>query len=315
MKTIDAKLLQFLNGAPLFFQPWWLEMVSPGAWDYAVAKRGYEVAAVLPYVSKHRLGWRLLEMPRMTPYLGPWLRNSTAKYANRLSEEKDLLGELIDALPAFAIFHQSFHPRVTNWLPFFWKGFQQTTRYTYRFEDTSDLEKMWGETRDNVRTDVKKAEKQVEVEESDDFGQVIRMQKLTLGRQNVTLIHSDEFLRAFGATCAAHNSSKVLVARDAEGRVHACVYLLWDKQTVYYYTGGGDPELRNSGAASLLVWKAIEFASAQGKCFDFEGSMNESIERFFRSFGAMQTPYFEVTKTNSHVAVVAKRLLGRIKAR
>jgi hypothetical protein len=308
--TIEHKLTKFLEDAPLFFQPWWLEMVSSGAWDYAVARRGDEVAAVLPFVSKHRLGWRLLEMPRMTPYLGPWLRTSTAKYAHRLSEEKDLLGELIDRLPAFAIFHQSFHPSVTNWLPFFWKDFQQTTRYTYRFADTSDLEKLWSETRDNVRTDVKKAGKQVEVEESDDFEQVIRMQKLTLGRQNVTLSLSDEFLRAFGTTCAAHNASKVLLARDAGGRVHACVYLLWDKQTVYYYTGGGDPELRKSGAASLLVWKAIEFASAQGKRFDFEGSMNESIERFFRSFGAVQAPYFVITKTNSFLALAAKRTLG-----
>ena len=315
MKETDPKLIAFLADAPIFFQPWWLEMVGAGAWDYVVVKRGEEIAAVLPYVSKRRGRWRLLEMPRMTPYLGPWLRPSTAKYANRLSEEKDLLGELIDGLPPFAIFQQSFHPRNTNWLPFFWKGYQQTTHYTYCFEDTADVEKLWSGTRDNVRTDVKKARKQVEVEESDDFEEVIRMQKLTLGRQNVTLSHTDEFLRAFGAGCAAQKASKVLLARDAAGRVHACVYLLWDRRTVYYYTGGGDPELRQSGAASLLVWKAIEFAAAQGKRFDFEGSMNEPIERFFRSFGATQTPFFEITKTNSRAAAAAKRALGWLKAR
>lgn len=290
-------------------------MVAAGAWDYVVVKRGEEVAAVLPYVSKERWRWRLLEMPRMTPYLGPWLRTSTAKYANRLSEEKDLLGELIDGLPPFAMFRQAFHPSVTNWLPFFWKGFRQTTQYTYCFEDTADVEKLWSGTRDNVRTDVKKARKQVEVEESDDFEHVIRMQKLALARQDMQLSHSDEFMRAFGADCAEHGASKLLLARDAQGRVHACVYLLCDKRTVYYYTGGGDPELRNSGAASLLVWKAIEFASAQGKRFDFEGSMNEPIERFFRSFGATQTPYFEIMKTTSRPAVAAKRVLGWLKSR
>ena len=115
--------------------------------------------------------------------------------------------------------------------------------------------------------------------------------------------------------CAAQKASKVLLARDAAGRVHACVYLLWDRRTVYYYTGGGDPELRQSGAASLLVWKAIEFAAAQGKRFDFEGSMNEPIERFFRSFGATQTPFFEITKTNSRAAAAARRALGWLKAR
>ena len=312
--TPDPKVLDFLAQAPLFFQPWGLEMGAPGAWDYVVAKRGEEIAAVLPYVSKQRWRWRLLEMPRMTPYLGPWLRPSTAKYANRLSEEKDLMGELIAGLPPFATFQQTFHPGITNWLPFLWNGFRQTTLYTYRFEDTGDPEKLWSGTRDNVRTDVKKARKQVEVEESDDFEQVIRMQKLALGRQDMRLSLSDEFMRAFGAGCAEHGASKLLLARDAQGRVHACVYLLWDRHTVYYYTGGGDPELRNSGAASLLVWKAIEFASAQGKRFDFEGSVNEPIERFFRAFGAAQTPFFEITKTTSRAAVAARTALGWLKA-
>lgn len=63
--------------------------------------------------------------------------------------------------------------------------------------------------------------------------------------------------------------------------------------------GGGDPDLRNSGATSLCIWEAILFASTIVKKFDFEGSMIESIEKFFRAFGASQTPYFEIYKTPS----------------
>ena len=77
MKTVDPKIDRFLQNAPLFFQPWWLEAVSPDAWDYAIAKRGDEIAAVLPYTFKIRMNrWRLIEMPLLTPYLGPWLRTS-----------------------------------------------------------------------------------------------------------------------------------------------------------------------------------------------------------------------------------------------
>jgi hypothetical protein len=165
--TSDPKVLHFLRDAPLFFQPWWLEAVSPGRWDFVVARRGEEVAGVLPYTFKLRLGLRLIEMPPLTPYLGPWLRKSNAKYANQLSEEKELMSELINGLPRFAVFHQCLHPNTTNWLPFYWKGFSQTTLYTYRIEDTSDLESLWKETRDNIRTDIKKAEKQVVIEPTD----------------------------------------------------------------------------------------------------------------------------------------------------
>ena len=62
--------------------------------------------------------------------------------------------------------------------------------------------------------------------------------------------------------------------------------------------GGGDPEFRNSGAASLLIWEGIKFAHNHSEIFDFEGSMIESIERFFRGFGAVPRVYYNVTKLN-----------------
>jgi hypothetical protein len=43
------------------------------------------------------------------------------------------------------------------------------------------------------------------------------------------------------------------------------------------------------------MWEAIKFASTVTKRFDFEGSMIEPVERFFRAFGAKQTPYFALT--------------------
>lgn len=63
--------------------------------------------------------------------------------------------------------------------------------------------------------------------------------------------------------------------------------------------GGGDPDLRNSGATSLCMWHAMQFAATVTKRFDFEGSLIESIERFFRSFGAEQRPCFSITKSTS----------------
>ena len=90
-------------------------------------------------------------------------------------------------------------------------------------------------------------------------------------------------------------------ARPA-GRVHAAMLLVWDERRCYYLQGGGDPALRNSGAHSLLVWEAIQRAASKSRLFDFEGSMVESVERFFRAFGARQSPY-------SQVALVRSRLL------
>jgi len=307
--VLDTKTIEFLEDTCIFCQPWWLEAVSPGDWDVAVVKRGEDVAAVLPYGYKVRLGkFRLLEIPYLTFYLGPWLRDSHAKYTRKLGEEKDLMTELIEKLPPFASFQQWFHPAITNWLPFYWKGFTQTTRYTYVIEDTKNLDALWDETRENIRTDVRKAQKQVEVVEDPDVEHFLALQRVTYRRQGKPLPYPEETLLRLDCECTEHGARKILLAVDAQGKPHAGVYLVWDAQTVYALMRGSDPALRTSGATSLLMWKAIEFASSQKKRLDFAGSWVESIERFVRAFGARQIPFFEVTKMNSNVVRIYRTL-------
>jgi hypothetical protein len=51
--------------------------------------------------------------------------------------------------------------------------------------------------------------------------------------------------------------------------------------------------------------------------FDFHGSMLRPVERFFRGFGARQTPYLSVTRMKSPVraALAARSGLQRITSR
>jgi hypothetical protein len=54
------------------------------------------------------------------------------------------------------------------------------------------------------------------------------------------------------------------------------------------------------------MWEAIKFASTVTESFDFEGSMIEPVERFFRAFGARQTSYHTVSHTPSHLFKLMK---------
>ncbi len=56
------------------------------------------------------------------------------------------------------------------------------------------------------------------------------------------------------------------------------------------------------------MWEAIRFAASVTRSFDFEGSMIEPVEKFFRAFGATQTAYHNVFKTNSRLLVTARAL-------
>lgn len=297
----------------IFQKPWWLDATAPGHWDEVVIKRRDEIAARLPYVLHNvlhkRYGYIYITMPRLTQTLGPCLRSSTAKYTKRLSQQKDLMFELIDGLPKYDYFCQNFHYSITNWLPFYWKGFQQTTRYTYVLEDITDKNKLWDGLMSNIKTDIKKAENRFHLEVKTDLGidKFLDINELTFKRQNRKPSYSRNFVKRLDAACAAHNARKIFFAQDTAGQIHAANYIIWDENSAYYLMGGGDPEFRNSGASSLLMWEAILFATTVTQRFDFEGSMIEPVERFFRAFGARQVPYFQIIKDNKPLVTLVKK--------
>ena len=292
----------FLSRTSIFCQPWWLEAVSPGQWGVAVARRGEEVAGAWPYTFTMKLGrYRLLETPKLFFFLGPWLRPSTAKSARRLETEKDILTELEAALPPFAAFHQWFHPGVTNWLPLYWKGFTQTTRYTYRVAEPGDKDALWGGLKENIRTDIKKAGKQVRVIEEANAERLLTVLRATYARQGAQMPFPESTFLRLDAECAARGVRRIVSAVDEQDRVHASAYLVSDASSVYSLMRAADPELRNSGASSLVMWEALQHAAQEHKAFDFVGSHVEPIERFVRAFGGLQVPFFEISKMNSVV--------------
>ena len=289
---------QTLPGS-IFVQDWWLDAVAPGQWDAATVAESGRVIARMPYVVRQHRGLALLDMPLLTPHLGPWLAPLPGKYATRLSREHQLLEALIQQLPPFDFFSQRFHHRITNWLPFHRLGFQQTTYYTYVIEDLGNLDQVWDAFRSNIKRAVRKAQKQVSVRDDLGLEAFWRLNQLTFQRQNMNAPYDLAYLTSIDAACARRNQRRIFFVEDARGRIHAALYLVWDDESAYYLMGGNDPELQNSGAPSLLLWEAIQFASTVTRSFDFEGSMIPGVERFFRSFGARQTPYFRVTKVNS----------------
>jgi hypothetical protein len=294
----------------LFQEPWWLDAVAPGQWQAVEIRRGDHVAARWPYVVRREYGMTFLTMPAYTQVLGPWVAPSEGKYVTRLTREKELLADVIDALPRFDGLSQCFHYNLQNWLPFYWRGWSQTTRYTYVLENLRDEDRLWSGMRDNIRREIRKARRRLEVRDDLGIGPVLKVQALSYRRQGRPLRNDPALIDRIAAACRGRNAGRSFAAVDASGRVHAALYLVWDDRSAYYLMGGGEPELRTSGAHSLVMWEAIRFAAAVSGRFDFEGSMNESIERFFRSFGAVQKPYHKLAKANNLLVKAALALKG-----
>ena len=285
-------------------QDWWLDVLcGEDNWKVCLEEQNGIVQALMPYAFKRQYGLTIISQPPLTQFLGPWFTPTKKKYANALALQKKLCGLLIDQLPPFDFFSQNWHWRLSNWLPFHWRGFSQTTRYTYILPDLTDEKKIWTGMQENIRREIRKAEGRFSLRVRTDLNvdKFLALNRLTFARQGKELPYSENLVRRLDAACNIHNCRQIFIAEDTQGRHHAGVYIVWDQESAYYLMGGGDPELRNSGATSLCMWEAIKFARSFTRQFNFEGSMIEPVERFFRAFGAVQTPYFQITKTNSRL--------------
>lgn len=287
---------------PLFSRDWWLDAaVGSDNWDVAVVEKDGVIQASMPYAVRKNAWATVLYQPPLTQTLGPWIRPSTAKRANRYGRQKDLMEALIARLPKYDHFEQNWHYSQTNWLPFYWAGFRQTTRYTYVLPDVSDSDSLWAGVRENIRTDIRKAQNRNVLRVRDDIGidEFLRLNHLIFSRKGMPMPYSDALVRRLDEACAGRQCRKIWIAEAPDGRHHAGVYIVWSETSAYYLLGGLDPEVGNSGARSLCLWTAIRHAATVTRAFDFEGSMVEAIERYFRAFGAIQMPYFALRRTPS----------------
>lgn len=283
----------------IFAEPWWLDAVAPGAWGEARVERGGQLFARLPYVARRWRGLTFLTMPPLTQTLGPWLRPYTGKYANQLSEEKQLMTQLIERLPRYHQFEQNWHYSVTNWLPFYWQGFGQTTRYTYVIEDLSDLDRVYAGFAHAKQKNIKRAQELVEVREDLPARQFYENHALTLAKEGKRINYTFDLLDRIYSACREHQAGKTFYAADGQGNMHAAILVIWNAESAYYLLSSIDPDYRNSGSASLLVWEALRYLAGKTRRFDFEGSMIEGVENSFRAFGATQKAYSRVSKINS----------------
>jgi hypothetical protein len=201
-----------------------------------------------------------------------------------------------------------FHRNFAYWSPFYWRGFSQTARYTYVLEDLTDMDAVWSGLRQNIRTDIRKAQRKgITVKGVDDIEEFWRIHALTFGRQHMQVPYSLDFLRRLDRACKLRGVRRIFVAQDETGDVHAAAFIVWDQKSAYYLMGGADPDKRSSGANSLMIWQAIRFASTVTNAFDFEGSMIESVERFFRAYGARPYPYSVISKVNSPLHLIYRK--------
>lgn len=308
MKEQYRQFCQNEKDIPIFSKDWWLDAVcGVDNWDVVLVEKGGQIVGALPYFVKKRYGFFRISMPQLTQNMGVYIKYPPGqKYYKKLSWEKEIMSELIEKLPKFDSFSQSFHYNITNWLPFYWKNYQQSTYYTYVIENISleNLQKIY-ETDTRRRRRKRAINAGIEVIESENVDKFYELNTMTFKRQSQKIGYSLDFIKNLYEICKKNDCVKMYFAKYQD-KIIAANFLVYDSSSVYYLMGGIDPEYKDLGAMDIVQFEGIKFAIENNKNFDFEGSIIESIEKYFRSFGAIQKPYFHISKTNSNIIKAVK---------
>jgi len=303
LKQHFQKFCKEEKNIPLFLKyEWFKNLYKDSDWGVCVALRGVEVVGLLPYVISKKKSFKLITPQLLSPYQGVWIKYPKGqKNTTKLSFEKDVISELINQLPKIDAFKQNFYPTFKNWLPFYWHKFKQTTRYTYVVDLKDNEQGIFLNFKENIRREIRKAEKSLHIEKISNIDLLYQMKQNVYTHSNENYpIPKRRLEKAFNF-CQKNNCGELLVAKDNFNQIHSILFYVWDSLSAYYLHGVTDLKYKTSGSMSLLLWEAIKLSKNKTKQFNFEGSMVESIERYFRAFGGEQTPYFQISKNNSKV--------------
>jgi Acetyltransferase (GNAT) domain len=279
----------------VFCRSWWLRACAE---DIRVLGYfcGRNLVAGIPLYNVRRFGLSFCIMPKLTQTWGVVIEPLSGKRVSVASREMEILRVFAQHLAHEKMFYQHFHPGRSNWLPFYWNGFKQSTSFTYALDGLDRPDQIWGGMGQNIRTKIRKAQKcgltfaPCTVDSL--FDLIVRIFK----KQGKNAPFSRDTLVRLYSAAKGNHAGECFAAIDTEGRVHASTFLVWDRKRTYNLAGGPDPDFRADGSQSFLAWHSIQYAAERSAVFDFAGSTLEPVESFVRAFGATQIAFNRILK-------------------
>lgn len=290
-----------LNETPyansVFEQPWWLDIVAPGNWDEVYVKDNDQVIARLAFV----LNRKKIIMPDWTQTLGIWMRDDIKTYKRGNShkfKQKEIIFELFKQLPNYKFCKFRLDSSNDYVLPFRWLGFNITPTFSYRinFNGIKNLDNIKDCYSKHIKRDLNSAKKKIVIQESFDIDNIIELQDKTFKRQKRKNPLEREITSEIIKSALTLNRGRLTYGINSDNKIINGTFSIYDSKSCYYLMAYNDPEYQNSNTLCLLTNDCIEFAFNHSDYFDFEGSMVEGIENFYRAFGSELVTNYLISK-------------------
>lgn len=274
---------------PLFQQYWWLETVCEGKyWDVLLSKGHGQLAGAMPFLYGHKFGMKYILQPQLTPWCGPWV-DPLLDFASRQATLAALAAAMRGQKAVLCM--QCFSPEATDWQPFHWYGFRQTTRYTYRFPSLTDIDALYHDASRLRRRYDKGVESECVVDPNLSLDEFIPFHIAYYKRQGQRDLISEDLMRRVVATACGRNQGLLWgLRRRSDNALMAAWFVAYDERCSWSLLLAIAEEAPH-GAMSYLIWQVLRHLSTLTQSFDFEGGMDSDLAFFYSSFGTVQTPY------------------------
>lgn len=245
-------------------------------WD-ALVLNDYET--VMPLTWKKKYGIHYLYQPFFTACLGVFGKKINA----------GLINDFLRGIPAkfkycdISLNHANY---------FQLKDFLVHERMNYVLPLNDPYEKMYARFRDNIKRNIKKAEKlNCTIHKDIPVDEVIKLAAdQSKDFASITKKDFDRFENLYHQLHKAEQAITYGVFAPAQVLVASCVFFIY-KNRAYYILVGNHPNGKTIGASHALINAFIKDYAGTNLVLDFEGSDIRNLAFFYSSFGAVEEKY------------------------
>jgi len=310
-----AKWDEFVQNSPqgsIFSKSWYLDALGVDYKILAVTQKGSIKAGIV--LAKNEVN--TFSNPMLDKYLGFLFIKEDGNYQKQISNRYQYMNILANEIKDITSFDYYFHPNFTNWIPLYWKGFAQQTRYTYIIDNSRSLEEIESRFHHNIKRNIKNAIKNgVEVRREIPFEDLWYVVNKTFLRQGSKAPFNKDRLKRFINDLMNRGSFISFGAYNDRNEPIAVLGFVYEEKSSYLLLNGVDIDREIRGANALIVKESIRYFYNICQKYDFEGSMIEGIEQFYRRFGGELIPYYRVWNDNifNYLKTIAKKYYKRFK--
>lgn len=274
----DECIRKSFNGI-IYAYSWYLDMVAP-QWEALVEG---EYKSVMPLVTGKKLGIRYLFPPFFVQQLGVFS-------VDKLTAE-DVL-RFLKSVPAefryWEINLNTFNKVVG-------KDFEYRPNLTHELDLIEPYESIRKNYSDNTKRNVKKGEQSgISLSANPSREEIITLFRTNRGRDVKALQEPQyDILRRLLQVLDARGRLHARGVEDENGNLLAGAFFADANGKVIFLFSGLSEEGKEKGAMYLLIDRFISENSQKNLVFDFEGSNDPQLARFYRGFGAKECVYLQ----------------------